>query len=86
MFSPQHFVFGSPFLLSLSAYTCNAGTHDFYPPLSTGQLFSLLYQVPLVGFPKKSFFGDGFSASNYRLAKKYSRDVEAATLRRIHLR
>ena len=35
VFFPQHFVFGSPFLLSLSAYTCNGGTHDFYPPLST---------------------------------------------------
>ena len=38
MFSPQHFVFGSPFLLSLSAYTRNGGTHDFYPPLSTGPI------------------------------------------------
>ena len=46
MFFPQHFVFGSPFLLSLSAYTCNAGTHDFYPPLSTGPLLLLLLYHP----------------------------------------
>ena len=46
LFSPQHFVFGSPFLLSLSAYTCNAGTHDFYPPLSTRPIVVIVVVPP----------------------------------------
>ena len=45
-FFSQHLVFGSPFLLSLSAYTCNAGTHDFYPPLSTGPMVVVIVIPP----------------------------------------
>ena len=51
VFFPQHFVFGSPFLLSLSAYTCNAGTHDFYPPLSTGPMVVIAIPPQPVTFP-----------------------------------
>ena len=39
-------MFGSPFLLSLSAYTCNAGTHDFYPPLSTRPIVVIVVVPP----------------------------------------